>query len=359
MKTGLRGHCSSLAGLLAVVLLTTACSSVGPKTITRDHFNYDAAIALTTKRQLLGNIVGLRYSESPVFLTVSSVINQYALEGEVSVGGGLNNSFIGENTLVLGGAGRWSDRPTITYTPLSGKQFATNLLTPVSLEGLFGMLQAGWPPELAFQLTILAINGLENGDARPHSRRVASPGYAEVVSIWTRLRRERVIGVRLGRQENKGQVILFFRRGRVTEELQEDFDRFRELLELDPEASEFLVVPGLIPSAPNEIAVLTASIFDIIGNLSWRFEVPPVHVQEGRTLAAFKDDGSELEPLIRVHYATERPEGAFAAIPNRDYWFYIDDGDMASKRTFGYLQLLLSLAETGEGGRGPLVSISN
>jgi hypothetical protein len=75
MKTGLRGHCSSLAGLLAVVLLTTACSSVGPKTITRDHFNYDAAIALTTKRQLLGNIVGLRYSESPVFLTVSSVIN--------------------------------------------------------------------------------------------------------------------------------------------------------------------------------------------------------------------------------------------------------------------------------------------
>jgi hypothetical protein len=147
MKTGLRGHCSSLAGLLAVVLLTTACSSVGPKTITRDHFNYDAAIALTTKRQLLGNIVGLRYSESPVFLTVSSVINQYALEGEVSVGGGIGNSFTGDNTLVLGGAGRWSDRPTITYTPLSGKQFATNLLTPVSLEGLFGMLQAGWPPE--------------------------------------------------------------------------------------------------------------------------------------------------------------------------------------------------------------------
>jgi hypothetical protein len=32
---------------------------------------------------------------------------------------------------------------------------------------------------------------------------------------------------------------------------------------------------------------------------------------------------------------------------------------MASKRTFGFLQILLSLAETGEAARGPLVSISN
>jgi hypothetical protein len=339
--------------------LTTACRSVGPKTITRDHFNYDAAIGRTAKQELLSNIVGLRYSESPVFLTVSSVINQYALEGEVSVGGGINNSFIGENSLVLGGAARWSDRPTITYTPLSGKEFATNLLTPVTVQGLFGMLQAGWPPELAFQLTVLAINGLENADARPHARRAASPEYTEVVEIWTRMRGERVIGVRIGEKENKGTVVLFFRQGRATEALQRDFDRFRELLDLDPESSQFRVVPGLIPSTPNEIAVLTASIFDIIGNLAWRFEAPPEHVEEGRTLAAFKNEGSALDPIIRVKYASDPPEDAFAAVRNRDYWFYIDDRDMASKRTFGFLQIVLSLAETGEAGHGPLVSISN
>lgn len=359
MRTGLRGHRAYFTGLLVGVLLTTGCASVGPKTITRDHFNYDAAIGRTAKQELLSNIVGMRYSESPVFLTVSSVINQYALEGEVSVSGGINNSFIGEDAFVLGGAARWSDRPTITYTPLSGKEFATNLLTPISVEGLFGMLQAGWPPELAFQLTILAINGLENADARPHARRTASPAYAELVEIWTRMRRERVIGVRIGEKENKGKVVLFFRQVRATEALQRDFDRFRELLGLDPESSQFRVVPGLIPSVPNEIAVLTASIFDIIGNLAWRFEAPPEHIQEGRTLAAFKNEGSALDPLIRVQYASERPEGAYTAIRNRDYWFYVDDRDMASKRTFGFLQILLSLAETGEGGRGPLVAISN
>jgi hypothetical protein len=344
---------------MAGIFLTSACSSVGPKTITRDHFNYDAAIALTTKRQLLGNIVGLRYTEAPVFLTVSSVINQYALEGEISASGGLNNSFLGENALVLGGAGRWSDRPTITYTPLSGKEFATNLLTPVSVKGLFGMLQTGWPPELIFSLTVLSINGHENADPRPYARRAASPEFKEVTEIWARLRKERVIGVRLGDMEKKGEVIFFFHQGQVTGALQKDFDRFREVLGLDPEASEFRIVPGLIPRDSSEIAIVTSSIFDIMGNLAWRFDTPAEHVQEGRTLEAFRDEGSTLEPLIRVHYSKERPAGAYAAIYNRDYWFYIDDGDMASKRTFGFLQIVLSLAETGESGRGPLVSISN
>lgn len=348
----------SVFGLLAGLLVTTGCASVGPKTITRDHFNYDAAIALTAKRQLLSNIINLRYSETPVFLTVSSVINQYALEGEISVGGGFGNSLTGDNTLVLGGAGRWSDRPTITYTPLSGKQFATNLLTPVSVEGLFGMLQAGWPTELTFELILHAINGYENADARPHTRRAASAEFEEITDIWARLRRERVIGVRTGEEQNNGRVILFFRQGRVTDAQQTDFDRFREILGLEPEATEFRIVPGLIPAEPNQIAVLTASIFDLLGDLAWRFEVPPEHVNEGRTLAAFKDHSENLTPLIQIKYSKEPPEGAFTAIRNRDYWFYIDDGDMTSKRAFGFLQVVLSLAETGEGGRGPLVSIS-
>ena len=358
MRTGLRFQPAAVGGLLVGALLMTGCSSVGPKTITRDHFNYDAAIALTTKRQLLNNIVGMRYTEAPVFLTVSSVINQYALEGEISASGGVNNSMLGENSLTLGGAGRWSDRPTITYTPLSGRQFATNMLTPITIEGLFGMLQTGWPPELIFSLTVLSINGHENADPRPYARRAASPEFKEVTEIWARLRQQRVSGVRLGQKENKGEVMFFFRPSRVTEALQQDFDRFRELLGLDPQANKFRIVSGLIPSGPDEIAMVTASTFDIMGNLAWRFEVPAEHVQEGRTLDAFMDEGTTLEPLIRVHFSKERLEGTYAAIPNRDYWFFIDDGDMASKRTFGFLQIVLSLAETGEGGRGPLVSIS-
>ena len=62
-------------------------------------------------------------------------------------------------------------------------------------------------------------------------------------------------------------------------------------------------------------------------------------------------------PLFKVHYSLEKPENAYAAMQTRGYWFYIDDRDMITKRTFGVLQILLSLTDSGESARGPVVSI--
>ena len=59
--------------LLAAVALglgLVACVSTGPQTIARDRFDYGAAIADSSREQLLLNIVRLRYLEAPVFLEV-------------------------------------------------------------------------------------------------------------------------------------------------------------------------------------------------------------------------------------------------------------------------------------------------
>jgi len=61
--------------------------------------------------------------------------------------------------------------------------------------------------------------------------------------------------------------------------------------------------------------------------------------------------------LLQVHSSLEKPEMAFVAIQNRGYWFYIDDRDLISKRTFGVLQILLSLTDSGDSAKGPVVSI--
>ena len=42
---------------------------------------------------------------------------------------------------------------------------------------------------------------------------------------------------------------------------------------------------------------------------------------------------------------------------DRGYWFYIDDRDLISKRTFGVLQILLSLTDADDTARGPVISI--
>jgi hypothetical protein len=95
------------------------------------EFNYNSAIAGSSNEQLLLNIVRLRYSETPVFLKVSSVINQYKRSAGISASAGYRTSVTGGDSVSGSGEVAWADSPTITYAPLSGKEFATNLLTPV------------------------------------------------------------------------------------------------------------------------------------------------------------------------------------------------------------------------------------
>ena len=60
---------------MALAILT-ACSSIGSKTIVRDRFNYNSAIAESWKNQMLQNVVRIRYADTPIFLQVASVVNQ-------------------------------------------------------------------------------------------------------------------------------------------------------------------------------------------------------------------------------------------------------------------------------------------
>ena len=59
--------------LLLVVLLGLAGCSIGPGMVTRDRFDYSGAVAESWKRQMLLNLVKLRYSDAPVFLDVGAV----------------------------------------------------------------------------------------------------------------------------------------------------------------------------------------------------------------------------------------------------------------------------------------------
>ena len=66
----------------------------------------------------------------------------------------------------------------------------------------------------------------------------------------------------------------------------------------------------------------------------------------------WKQEGMELAQV-------EHADDAFTSVYNRGYWFYIDDRDLITKRTFGVLQILLSLTDSGDTARGPVVTIGN
>ena len=109
-----------LAAVISVAL--GGCSSVGPGSVVRDRADYIGAIAKSWKEQMLANIVRLRYGDAPVFVDVSSVISSYSLQTQVLASGGKILDAPG-SIVNLGANATYLDKPTITYTPLTGDQF--------------------------------------------------------------------------------------------------------------------------------------------------------------------------------------------------------------------------------------------
>ena len=160
------GILSRIAAGLLVMLAIAGCMHVGPNTVEVDRFDYSTAIAESWKQQTLLNIVKLRYADLPVFVDVASVVSGYSLETSTSAMGQLaSSSALQGNTLAIGGAGRFTDRPTITYVPMTGEKFLRGLLTPIDPKNIFFMIQAGYPADFILALAVESINGVRNRSA--------------------------------------------------------------------------------------------------------------------------------------------------------------------------------------------------
>lgn len=115
---------------ILITIQMTGCVGMGPERISSDRFNYLSAISESWKQQLLLNLLKTRYSDAPVFMDVVSVISQYSLEGQVQVGATWwGNPFAHSQNIA--GAGKYTDRPTITYAPLMGEKFTRSFMTPI------------------------------------------------------------------------------------------------------------------------------------------------------------------------------------------------------------------------------------
>ncbi len=342
------------AGLSLATVALLGCESVGPRTVQPDQFHYGNAIQVAASEQLLQNMVRLRYHDPPVFLAVSSVISQYRASANASLRAGIGTGVAEGDTGSVGVGAIWVDRPTITYTPVRGREFAKTLLTPLPIESIFELIRSGWPADLVVRLVFVSINGTTNEVTRPSRRQDADTDFWEVIDLWRRLRDHGGITTRVLQTGNDPHVQLILPSRNLTPQVTTEQARFRTLLGLEPGRDTFRVVRGLVPEAPDEIAVMTRSLRDIMESLAWRIHVPEEHVAQGRTAETF--EGSAPSPLT-VHHSRERPEFASVAARNRGEWFFIDDRDRASKRSFGFLHLLLSLAETPEPGRGPILTI--
>ena len=119
--------------IAAVALVAVAgCASIGPGKLVDTHQGYNDAVQLAESREMLLNIVRLRFGDPIQFLAVSQINAQFSVGA--AAGGGAGN--IGGSGGAVGSAGgqvSYSDSPTLTFTPRGDDQFGRDILFPVHL----------------------------------------------------------------------------------------------------------------------------------------------------------------------------------------------------------------------------------
>ncbi len=343
-------------GALLACSFLCGCLQLGPRSVRRDQFGYSTAVAEAWKDQMLLNIVKLRYLDVPVFVDVSQIVSGYSLETSVEAGGSLVGGG-GDDTLSLGAGGRFTDRPTLTYTPKTGNQFLQALMVPIDPTAIFLLVQSGYSARFIFDWALEAMNGVRNGSRVEGEMRGPDPGFARLMDLISKAQQAGAFGVRVEQDEAKKEsTVVFFRRENLGPEVQEFVEEARRILGIAADRDRFRVVFSPVRGAPDELAVQTRSIIQVLIAMGTFIEVPAQHVEVGRALPGAASADMASWPL-RIHSGAQEPADAFAAIRYAEHWFWIENRDLVSKRAFFLVTFLFALSGTSGSEAAPVLTI--
>jgi hypothetical protein len=344
---------------LAAALLP-GCAHLGPKTIPVDRFDYSTAIADSWKQQTLLNIIKLRYMDLPVFVDVASIVSGYSMQTGVSINGTLSSqNAIQGNYAPIGGSAIYTDRPTITYVPMTGEKFLRGLITPIDPKNIFFMLQAGYPADFILGLTVEGLNGVRNRSTAGGAMREADPEFVRALGLLREVQAAGAFGMRVEEDKAKNATgVVFFRRDDVAPEIVEKAAEIRRLLKLPAEQQKFALSYSPVRGAENELAVNSRSMLQIMAAFASYLDVPEAHLKDRSAVTAFENSApASRVDAVRIHSGKDKPANAFAAVYYRDHWFWIDQGDWRTKRAITAVMFFFTLAETGSPEGLPLITI--
>ncbi|MDR1433413.1 MAG: hypothetical protein LBI61_03715 [Puniceicoccales bacterium] len=342
---------------LVAAVACSGCQSVGPKVIEKSHPSYNDVLMSTIDRQLLANIVRLKYRENPTFLEISNVTENWRLGFDV----GLDRSELLTNDMrnvrsswygpkaMLGVA----QSPTISYRPVKGKEFIKHMMTPIPLGVALGMSSSGWKLQRVFNACIEKINDVENAPSASGPTPWQKPNYEKFYAMTELLKKlEDANCVTVGIDpENDHQLLMRIRADAADAR---DVIEFKKILGLNLNKNEFRFEGNFLKSSTDGLVVRTRSLMGVLFYLSHAVEVPQEDIERGVVQTTVGDDGSTFNwsenasgTLLRVHCSKSKPDNAFVSTCHRGHWFYIDDSDLHSKSTFMFISTLFNL-QAGE-----------
>jgi hypothetical protein len=230
--------------------------------------------------------------------------------------------------------------------------------------------QSGWPVDLLLLTGIHRINKAENLAFAP----VPAPGeidrkqqvrnnlakyeeFKRVIQIFLIMFDAEIIEVQQ-RADNPSELDLVIGK-KIPPEYQPLETEFRTILGLDPTQNRFRITARATGLQPDEISIQTRSLLATMLFLSKGVDVPKADLIEGRALSVSTELENPPAPLVPLHVKTSptSPEQAFVAVQYRGDWFYVDDSDLRSQRTFTLLMFLFELQAPAGGGAAPLLTL--
>jgi len=356
--------------LIVVVAVFAGCGGrLGPAAVSLTRTHYNVAAQETSAQELLLNLVRLRYRDTPYFLQIASLSTNM----RAAAGIGTEASFIpnGADSQLLLGSVSIEESPTVTYTPLVGDRFVSQLLEPVDPEILLLLSHAGWSMERFIRLFVQEIGGVPNAPTASGPTPDKEPVFEEFLRVAQLLRtlqnrrQLQLIGGSLGgrgaetpKPTEKGVLLRFSPEALETDE----FKELQGRLGLEPGREIFELVSGIGARAPHRINLVLRSVLSAMFYASHGIRVPETDRVAGRVTTTISRDGDAFDwdrvtgSLIDVE-SGPLPELPYASVRYRGHWFWVDDADLDSKSTFTMLNLVLALQAGELPAGGPILTL--
>jgi hypothetical protein len=337
------------------LLLLSGCGSFGPKTLNSDQLDYGQSVGESWKNQMLANLVKLRFIDMPVFVDVGQIVSGYTFESQVTGTLGFGTTLSGGNTQGLAAGSKYTDRPTITYTPKTGEDYLRSLLEPIEPNAVLSLVLSGYTPTGLFTWVVQSINGVQNYSSSHRGLKVADPEFYEFVNLLAELQSGGGIGFEIEKHEDtKYDMVLFFDEENSSEGNKQKRDRIREILGISSQSRQFPIVYSPFKVNDATLAMQTRSVLQVMIAMSRFVDVPPDKSSWAATGIEVPDSSKQA---FRIRTSTEKPEDAFAVFQYHGDWYWIDHQDVSSKRVFIMTLFLTTLTNRTGKPNAPVLTI--
>ncbi|MCC2658509.1 MAG: hypothetical protein K0Q76_3617 [Panacagrimonas sp.] len=344
---------------MAVLAATlSGCMTFGSSRLQTDQVDYARALAEAQKRQTLSNIVGLRYADPPATLPVSSVIAAYSFDGSANASASLSTQNNAPTTGGIGAGVGFSTRPTFTFTPITGEDYATAYIRPLAPSLVLPLIQSGVPIDVLFRLVVQSVGDLQNSAALSGASSAGDVGFFQLIQVLRRLQLQGMLTMRLESGASGMRVFMAMEPGDDgSKEAVADAELARRLLKVAPGTKEVEIVYGSLEERGARVPIITRSVTGMLTEVGAQIEVPQQDIDDGTTLTTVARLEIERRAVAVIHVGQHVPREAWISIERDGRAFWIDRRDFDSKFAFSVLMNLTALAQSDRERGGPVVTI--